>query len=66
MKNADRGYTWSEEWRRICEAREVLSWPLERRRKYLREIEISRGPKVAAELKTTMVQEFERMKNERF
>lgn len=65
MKAADRGYTWSEEWRRICEARELLSWPLERRRKYLAEIAITRGPKAVAELKTTMIQEFERLKNER-
>jgi hypothetical protein len=62
----ERGYTWSEEWRRICEAREVLSWSLERRRKYLREVELTRGSHAANELKKIIIQEFERLRHERF
>lgn len=65
MNKADRGYTYSEEWRRICEAREILRWPLEQRRTHLRKLEISRGKKAADELKQTMREEFERTKNER-
>jgi hypothetical protein len=62
----ERGYTWTEEWRQICEAREVLSWSLEKRRKYLREMELTRGPQAANRLKKIIIQEFERMRDERF
>ena len=55
----------TEEWRRICEAREVLSWPLEKRRRYLIDVEKMRGPKATAQLKDDMTNEFERIKNER-
>jgi len=65
LPKLERGYTWTEEWRRICEAREVLSWPLERRRRYLEAVEKARGPTATAQLKDDMTKEFERIKNER-
>ena len=33
----------SEQFRRECEARHVLTWPLEKRREYLAEVEKHRG-----------------------
>ena len=33
----------AEEWRAECEAREVLSWPLEKRRAFLEGVEQKRG-----------------------
>lgn len=39
----------TEAHRRACEAREVLRWPLERRREYLTAVERQRG-KVAADI----------------
>lgn len=64
-KTDNRGYTYSEEWRQICEAREILSWPLAKRRAHLDKLELMRSPKAVAELKKIMIQEFEKMKNER-
>jgi len=45
----DRGTrpTYTEEWRRECEARLVLSWSLARRRAYIADIERIRGPMAA-------------------
>lgn len=43
--------TYTEEWRRECEARLVLSWPLARRRAYIADIERIRGPKAAETLR---------------
>ena len=39
----NKGYTYTEEWRRICEARYLLTLPLTQRRKELNEIEKFRG-----------------------
>ena len=35
--------TYSEEWRRECEAREILSWSLEKRRRHLALVTDKRG-----------------------
>lgn len=49
----DRGTrpTYTEEWRRECEARLVLSWSLARRRAYIADIERIRGPMAAETLR---------------
>jgi len=39
----NRGWSYSEEWRAECEAREVLSWKLADRRKFLVKVEEHRG-----------------------
>lgn len=39
----NRGWSYSEEYRAECEAREVLSWKLADRRKYLIKVEEHRG-----------------------
>lgn len=39
----NRGWSYSEEYRAECEAREVLSWKLADRRKFLVEVEKHRG-----------------------
>jgi hypothetical protein len=36
-------HSYSDEWRLECEAREVLSWKLEKRRKFLIMVEKERG-----------------------
>ena len=47
--------TYSEDWRRICEARHMLSLPLTTRRKELDLIEKQRGVKAVEYLKNEMV-----------
>lgn len=60
-----RGYTYTEEWRRICEARTVLRWPLEKRRAHIAAVEKIRGSAAAEQLKKDIITEWERQKNER-
>ena len=43
MQWQTNGETYSEAWRAECEAREVLSWKLADRRKFLVEVEKHRG-----------------------
>lgn len=50
------------EWRRECEARDVLAKPLEARREYLAEVEKKRGKPAADELKAAITAEWERRK----
>lgn len=45
MQWQTNGETYSEAWRAECEAREVLSWKLADRRKFLVEVEKHRGLK---------------------
>lgn len=45
MQWQTNGETYSEAWRAECEAREVLSWKLADRRKFLVEVEKHRGIK---------------------
>lgn len=40
----------SEEYRRQCEARQVLKWGREKRQEYYRGVEAKRGPAAASEL----------------
>lgn len=54
----DRGYTYTEEWRRICEARYVLKLPtLAARRDYLAKVESRRGVAACNELKAEMMKQ---------
>jgi hypothetical protein len=43
MQWQTNGETYSEAWRLECEAREVLSWKLDKRRKFLVMVEKERG-----------------------
>jgi hypothetical protein len=43
MQWQTNGVTYSEEWRNECEARELLSWPLAKRRKQLDLVQQKRG-----------------------
>jgi len=43
MQWQTNGATYSEEWRNICEARDLLTWPLAKRRKQLALIYDKRG-----------------------
>ena len=57
-------YKSSEEWRRICEARYLLSMPLFERRKMLGEIGRVRGLAALEIVKIEVIKEFNRRKNE--
>jgi len=48
------GNSSSESWRRECEARAVLSWPLEKKREFLKAVEKHRGQQAAEMLKADM------------
>lgn len=43
MQWQNNGETWTEQWRKECEARELLSWPLADRRKQLDLVQQKRG-----------------------
>ena len=45
---------YSEEWRKECEARELLTWPLAKRRKQLDLVEQKRGWQARLELQDEM------------
>lgn len=45
----------SEMWRRECEARTVLRWPLVKRREFIAAVETKRGPTAATMLKDDML-----------
>ena len=45
----------TEAHRRACEAREVLLWPLEQRREYLRDVERIRGKDAAYDLRAEVL-----------
>lgn len=66
MMQADTQYTYTEEWRRECEARLVLSWPPERRRAYLADIERIRGAKAAKTLREDVNEQWRKRKNSHF
>ena len=44
----------SEEWRKECEARELLSWPLDKRRKQLDLVQQKRGWQARLDLQDEM------------
>jgi len=46
--------TYSEEWRKECEARELLTWPLAKRRKQLDLVQQKRGWQARLELQDEM------------
>jgi hypothetical protein len=46
--------TSSEEWRKECEARELLSWPLDKRRKQLDLVQQKRGWQARLDLQDEM------------
>ena len=53
----------SEEWRKECEARELLTWPLAKRRKQLDLVEQKRGWQARLELQDEMERLWKLMKN---
>ena len=54
-----RGYTYTDEWRRITEARHVNSLPtIQKRRAYIAEIEKKRGREAALQLQEDMLEEW--------
>jgi hypothetical protein len=50
----NKGWSWSEEWRKECEARELLSWPLDKRRKQLDLVQQKRGWQARLDLQDEM------------
>ena len=55
-------YTYSEEWRRICEATSTLKTSLQQRRKYLDLVEEKRGKIARTELEQEMIKQFNILK----
>jgi hypothetical protein len=54
MQWQNNGETYSEEWRKECEARELLSWPLDKRRKQLDLVQQKRGWQARLDLQDEM------------
>jgi hypothetical protein len=54
MQWQNNGETYSDEWRKECEARELLTWPLAKRRKQLDLVEQKRGWQARLELQDEM------------
>jgi len=54
MQWQNNGETYSEEWRKACEARELLSWPLDKRRKQLDLVQQKRGWQARLDLQDEM------------
>lgn len=52
--------TSSEAWRISCEARQVLAWPLDKRREYLKSVESHRGKGGADALKAAIQAEWDK------
>jgi hypothetical protein len=57
--------TSSEEWRNECEARELLTWPLTKRRKQLDLVEQKRGWQARLELQDEMEKQWRLNQNKR-
>ena len=55
--------SYSEEWRKECEARDLLTWPLAKRRKQLDLVEQKRGWQARLELQDEMERLWKLMKN---
>ena len=55
MQWQTNGETYSEAWRAECEAREVLSWKLADRRKYLVKVEEHRGAEGRRKLEEELI-----------
>jgi hypothetical protein len=51
---ASKDWNWSEKWRNECEARELLTWPLAKRRKQLALVLEKRGFEATLRLKDEM------------
>ncbi len=51
-------YSYSEQYRRECEARMVLAWPLLKRRKYLLSVEDARGKDGREYLEAEMIRQW--------
>ena len=54
MQWQNNGETWTEQWRKECEARELLSWPLDKRRKQLDLVQQKRGWQARLDLQDEM------------
>ena len=50
----NKDWSWSEEYRKECEARELLSWPLDKRRKQLDLVQQKRGWQARLDLQDEM------------
>jgi len=53
---------YSEEWRKECEARELLSWPLDKRRKQLDLVQQKRGWQARLDLQDEMESQWRKAK----
>jgi hypothetical protein len=51
---SSKDWSWSEEWRKECEARELLSWTLDKRRKQLDLVQQKRGWQARLDLQDEM------------
>lgn len=58
MQWQNNGETYSEEWRNECEARELLTWPLAKRRKQLALVCEKRGVKAYEILTQEMIRQW--------
>jgi hypothetical protein len=58
MQWQNNGETYSEEWRNECEARELLTWPLVKRRKQLALVCEKRGVKAYEILTQEMIRQW--------
>jgi hypothetical protein len=56
------GPTWTEAWRLECEARHVLTWPLQARRDYLTAVAKARGEAAAQSLKAAISTEWRKQR----
>ena len=65
MQWQTNGVTYSEEWRRECEAREVLTWALDKRRKHLDLVQQKRGWEARLYLQYEMERLWNMAKNQR-
>jgi hypothetical protein len=54
MQWQNNGETLTEKWRKECEARELLSWPLDKRRKQLDLVQQKRGWQARLDLQDEM------------
>jgi len=62
MQCQNNGETYSEEWRKECEARELLSWPLDKRRKHLDLVQQKRGWEARLKLQDEMESQWRKAK----
>lgn len=58
------GPTWTDAWRLECEARLVLTWPLDQRQDYLAAVEKARGAEAAQALRNAITIEWRKQRGD--